>query len=382
MRGLIGVLGIALLLTVLWDAFETVVLPRHVTRSHRLARLFFRTFWRIWTLVAKRIRSLKLRETYLSYFGPLSMLLLLGFWAAMLVLAFSMLLWSRGAVIGPPPGNASFRAALYFSGTTFFTLGLGDVLPLTTVARVIAVAEAGTGFGFLAIMISYLPTLYSGLSEREVSISLLDARASSPPTAGELLRRHADHGMQDGLAGYLREWEISSAHLMETHLTYPVLCFFRSQHDNQSWVAAFTAILDVCALLIAYGEGEIKWQAQLTFAIARHAVADLCEVLRIRPWPPTPDRLPPEDLPEIRMFLLGCGLPTQTELADRKLRELRGMYEPYLNALSRLLWMPLPGWGVRPAPHPRPTVWERIVSPDGTASGGAAHGSESEPGHF
>ena len=376
MRILVGVLGIALLLTVLWDAFETVVLPRHVTRAHRLARAFFRVIWRAWTLLAGGIRSVKTRETYLSFFGPLSMLLLLAFWAAMLALSFAMLLWSLGGVVGTPLGNASFRAALYFSGTTFFTLGLGDVLPLTTSARIIAVAEAGTGFGFLAIMIAYLPTLYSGLSEREVSISLLDARAGSPPTAGELLRRHSEHGMREGLAAYLREWEGASAHLMETHLSYPFLCFFRSQHDNQSWLAAVTAILDVCALLIAYTEGETQWQAQLTFAIARHAVADLCDVLRIRPWPPNPDRLPPEDLPEIRTFLLGCGLPMQTDPADRKLRELRGMYEPYLHALSRLLWMPLPTWGVHPIPHPRKTVWERIVSPDGAPSGGV------EPGHL
>jgi hypothetical protein len=375
-RTLVGVLGIALLLTVLWDAFETVVLPRHVTRSHRLARFFFRVIWSVWTVFAGWIRSVKTRETYLSFFGPLSMLLLLAFWAVMLALSFAMLLWSLGGVVGTPLGNASFQAALYFSGTTFFTLGLGDVLPLTTLARVIAVAEAGTGFGFLAIMIAYLPTLYSGLSEREVSISLLDARAGSPPTAGELLRRHSAHGMREGLAAYLREWEGASAHLMETHLTYPFLCFFRSQHDNQSWLAAFTAILDVCALLIAYTEGETKWQAQLTFAIARHAVADLCDVLRVRPWPPNPDRLPPEDLPEIRTFLLGCGLPMQTEPADRKLHELRGMYEPYLNALSRLLWMPLPTWGVHPTPHARKTVWERIVSPDGAPSSGV------EPGHL
>ena len=142
MRILIGVLGLALLLTVLWDAFETVVLPRHVTRSHRLARLFFRVIWRVWTVLAGLIRSVKTRETYLSFFGPLSMLLLLAFWAAMLALSFAMLLWSLGGVVGSPQGNASFRAALYFSGTTFFTLGLGDVLPLTSVARVIAVAEA------------------------------------------------------------------------------------------------------------------------------------------------------------------------------------------------------------------------------------------------
>jgi hypothetical protein len=377
-RGLIGFLGVALLVTVLWDAFETVVLPRHVTRSFRIARLFFRFTWRVWKAFARSIRSNKNRETYLSIFGPLSMLLLLAFWATMLMLAFAMLLWAGGAALSGSGGAAPFLTDLYFSGTTFFTLGLGDVLPLTRLARVIAVCEAGTGFGFLAIMIAYLPTLYGGLSQREVNISLLDARAGSPPTAAELLRRHGRQRVQESLASYLREWEIGSAQLMETHLTYPFLCFFRSQHDNQSWLAAFTAILDVCALLIAYGDGETKWQAQLTFAISRHAVADLSEILRTGTPPPVKDRLPAADLPKVRSFLIECGLPKFTESGDLKLRELRDMYEPHLEGLSRLLWMPLPSWGVERIEHAKPTMWERITSPARAVDVGA----EIERRHF
>ena len=378
MRWLVGFLGVALLLTVLWDAFETVVLPRHVTRSFRLARFFFRFTWRLWTAFARGIRSVKHRETYLSFFGPLSMLLLLAFWAAMLGLAFAMLLWAGGAAIRGGSGTATFRTDLYFSGTTFFTLGMGDVVPATTLGRVTAVCEAGTGFGFLAIMIAYLPTLYGGFSQREVNISLLDARAGSPPTAAELLRRHGRQRVQDdGLATYLRDWEIGSAQLMETHLTYPFLCFFRSQHDNQSWLAAFTAILDICALLIAYGEGETKWQAQLTFAISRHAVADLSEVLRVRPLAPQPDRLPPDDLRKMRSLLVECGVPNGSEAGDLKLKQLRELYEPHLQSLSKLLWMPLPSWGVGDAGHGKPTMWERIVS-----AGGGRPGGETESGHF
>ncbi len=378
MHWLVGFLGVALLLIVLWDAFETVVLPRHVTRSFRLARFFFRTSWRLWTAIARGIRSISVRETYLSFFGPLSMLLLLAFWASMLALGFAMLLWAGGFAANGAGGIASFWTDLYFSGTTFSTLGLGDVTPATTFGRVLAVCEAGTGFGFLAIMIAYLPTLYGGLSEREVNISLLDARAGSPPTAAELLRRHGrQRVLDDGLAAYLREWETGSAQLMETHLSYPFLCFFRSQHDKQSWVAAFTAILDVCALLIAYGDGETKWQAQLTFAISRHAVADLAEILRVRSRSPRPDRLPPEDLPKVRSFLVECGVPKGTEACDLKLQELRAMYEPSLEALSRLLWMPLPSWGIEGTGRRKPTMWDRIIAP-----GGARPDGETEAGHF
>jgi len=240
---------------------------------------------------------------------------------------------------------------------------MGDVTPGSALARVIIVTEAGTGFGFLALMIAYLPTLYGAFSQREVNISLLDARAGSPPTAGELLRRSGRSRIRDGLAQYLRDWEQWSAQLMESHLTYPFLCFFRSQHDNQSWLAAFTAILDVCAAIIAYGEGETKWQAQLTFAISRHAVADLSEVLGVKPQSPATDRLPQEDLKKVRSLLVECGVAHQNDAGDLKLKELRRMYEPHLVALSRLLWMPVPSWGLDAAANSSRTIWGRITSP-------------------
>lgn len=361
----IGILGIALLLAILWDAFETVILPRHVVRSFRIARLFYRNAWRIWRLTAARIHNQKRREGYLSYFGPLSLLLLIAFWALALVLAFAIVQWSAGSALSSPPGLPStFRTDLYFSGTTFFTLGLGDITPQSAFARIFSVVEAGTGFGFLALIIAYLPTLYGAFSQREVNISLLDARAGSPPTASELLRRHGSERIQHGLASYLRDWENWSGQLMETHLTYPFLCFFRSQHDNQSWIAAFTAILDTCALLIAYGEGETKWQAQLTFAICRHAVADLAQIFYIDSRMPDVNRLPPEDLPKVRRLVADCGVATSAELefGDAKLKELRLLYEPHLDGLSKLLLMSLPSWGVEPPPHQERTVWGRITS--------------------
>jgi len=363
MRILIGTLGLLLLLAILWDSFESVILPRHVRRSYRIARLFYRNAWRTWSFIARRIHNLKLRESYLSYFGPLSLLLLIGFWALALVLAFGMLQWAAGSALAGAGTPVTFRSDLYFSGTTFFTLGLGDVTPQTSLAKVISVAEAGTGFGFLALIISYLPTLYGSFSQREVNISLLDARAGSPPTAAELLRRHGAERIQDdALAGYLRNWETWSGQLMETHLSYPFLCFFRSQHDNQSWVAAFTAVLDTCALLIAYGEGETKWQAQLTFAIARHAVADLTEILSLKSAAPALDRLPESDLLKMRKLLLDSGVRAGGDSSDEKLKELRVLYEPYLNALSKLLLMPLPTWGLEPQPGAENTIWGRITS--------------------
>jgi hypothetical protein len=374
----VGILGLLLLALILWDAFENVILPRHVVRRFYSARTVNYGIWRIWRAGAIRIASRKRRETFLSYFGPLSLLLLLAMWAAGLILSFGLLLWAGGSAVVTSGAESGLRTDLYLSGTTFFTLGLGDVTPASTLTRLITVFEAGTGFGFLAIVISYLPTLYSAFSQREVNISLLDARAGSPPTAGELLRRHGRGRIQDGLGDYLKEWEVWSAQLMETHLSYPILCFFRSQHDNQSWLAAFTAILDVCALLIAYGDGETKWRAQLTFAMCRHAVADLCEIMRLPRHTHQP-RLSSQDLPQARALLVDCGVGNCAESGDAKLRELEALYEPYLHGLSRLLCAPLPSWGVGVefSRQPKSRIWAILNSPAQTGVN-----PEDDPSHL
>jgi len=380
MRLLIGIVGLFILFAILWEAFETIILPRRVTRRLRLVRIFYRVTWTIWARVNRLFRSKKAQEAHLSYYGPLSLLALFATWAFLLVLAFAMLHWADGSAINTSGERPSFKTDLYLSGTTFFTLGLGDVTPRTSLARLITVAEGGTGFGFLAIMISYLPTLYGAFSQRELNISLLDARAGSPPTAAELLRRHAQFEDNEVLTPYLRDWEIWAAQLMESHLSYPVLCYFRSQHDNQSWLAAFTAVLDVSALLVAYGEGTARWQARLTFAIARHAVLDLAEVLRVPPLRPAHDRLPPEHAAEVRNLLMECRASGKcTEAGDRKLAELREMYEPYLHGLSSRLLMSLPSWGVGHnfVENWKRSAWGRISA--GPAGPGNTGG---ESGHF
>jgi hypothetical protein len=210
---------------------------------------------------------------------------------------------------------------------------------------VIAVTEAGIGFGFLAIVIGYLPVVYQSFSRREVNISLLDARAGSPPTAAELLRRHSqDHGLEE-LQRLLYEWERWSADLLESAVSYPVLCYFRSQHDNQSWLAALTTILDTCALTIVGIEGACSRQAQLTFAIARHAVVDLAQIFQTRPRSAGADRLPHADLVRLRSLVRKAGLSLYDGPgSDEKLAELRGLYDPYVQSLANYLLLPLPKW--------------------------------------
>ncbi len=334
---LAGIAGGVLVAVVLWDAFETIVLPRRVTRRVRLTRFFYRATWRPFAASARFVHAGGRREAYLGFYGPLSLLLLLVLWAAALVLGFGLLQYAAA------PG--SFTTDVYMSGTTFFTLGLGDVAPRGTFARVLTVVESGLGFGFLAIVIGYFPVLYQAFSRREVSISLLDARAGSPPSAAELLRRHAGPGGAAALEQLLRDWERWAAEVLETHLSYPLLAYFRSQHTNQSWLAALTTVLDTSALVMVGVEGACARQARLTFAMARHAVVDLTQVFATPPALDPVDRLPPTALARLESALAEVELPRVTAgLKDGKLPEVRRSYEPYVAALSRYLLLPLPEW--------------------------------------
>jgi hypothetical protein len=339
------VAGVLLFLVVAWDAFESIILPRRVTRKFRLTRFYYLFTWRTWKLYARLVPSPKTRESFLGYFGPISLLFLIGVWAIGLVVSFGMMQYGAGSAVNLIGKVPSFYTDLYLSGTTFFTLGLGDVVPRSGLARLLVVAEAGFGFGFLAAVIGYLPFIYGAFGRRETNIALLDARAGTPPTAGELLRRHSYPTGKDALRELLKEWEHWCAELLESHLSYPVLAYFRSQHDNQSWIGALTAILDTCALAIAGIEGACAKQAELTFAIARHAVVDLCQVFGAAPRAMPSDRLPPETLQRLRAKLAehGTTLSTSPEAAQ-KLLELRRMYEPYVHALANHLRQSLPPW--------------------------------------
>jgi hypothetical protein len=338
-------LGAAIILIVLGDAFETIVLPRRVTRPISLARLFYQYTWLSWSVAVRSIYSGKRQETYLSFYGPLSLLLLLILWATGLIIGFALLLWASGSAIKTPEGTATFSSYLYLSGTTFFTLGLGDVIPNSPLGRGLIAFEAGMGFGFLALVIGYLPVLSQSFSRREVNISLLDARAGSPPTAAEMLRRHSHgRGLED-LQKLFHEWERWSADLLESHLSYPVLAYFRSHHDNQSWLGALTAILDASAFAIVSLEGPCERQAQLTFAITRHAIVDLAQVFNCPPHKPKHDRLPLDELSRIRTTLTEAGLKLREgNVVDQKLSELRRMYEPYIYSLSNYLKIAIPPW--------------------------------------
>jgi len=343
-------------LAVFVDAFQTIILPRRATGRFRITRMFFIATWTPWTAIGGRMKDAKAREQLYSAYGPLSLILLLLLWALLLILGFGLFYFALGTpfsdVMGAQTaaGLSKFRTALYVSGTTLFTLGLGDVVPHSLAARTLIILESGVGLGFVALVIGYLPVLYQTFSRREVSIALLDARAGSPPTAAELLRRHGFEGGEEALIELLTEWERWSAEILESHISYPILCYYRSQHDTQSWLSALVAILDTCSLLISVIEGPASRQAQLTFVMARHALTDLGNVFHVKEqagWTEgaSEERLAAKDFGRLCDVLGEAGLRLCGDKASaERLETVRALYEPHARALSQYLRMPLPVW--------------------------------------
>jgi len=402
---LAGAGGVLLVGATLVDAFEVMLLPRRVRRRLRFVHVYFRVTWRAWAFASRAMRA-GTRGTFLSLYGPLSMLGLFTTWTVALVTGFGVIHWelARGAT----PGAPSLLTQLYFSGVTFFTLGYGDVTAHTHAGRVLSVVEAGLGFGLIAVVIGYLPVLYQLFSRRESYVIRLDARAGSPPTAAELIARHAvsTQGLES-LGVLLNEWEHWAAELLESHLSYPMLGYYRSQHDNESWLAALTTVLDACALLTLGLRDEPEetplvatpdstgarlaaqlptFQARMTFATARLAVVEMARALHggsadtatpdgtasgaddaggldaaqlhdtealpaptplpARDHPGLPERLPPRALARLDARLGEVGLAIGGEqggIAER-LAVLRRTYEPFVEALAARLLLPVPRW--------------------------------------
>lgn len=373
MNLLVGAAAVVLILWVLWDTFETILLTRRVPARLRISRLVLTWLWRLWSAIGRRIATRGRRETFLSLYGLLSIMGLLIVWAAGLVVGFAMLHWADGShlagVIGTGGGvaGAGFGADLYMSGTTFFTLGLGDLHPMTAASRFVTVVEAGTGFGFLALVIAYVPVLYQSFARREARITMLDEWAGSPSSAAVMLRRSFEARDPNVISPLLKDWETASAEILESHLSYPILCFFRSQHDNQSWLASLVTILDTCALVIVGVEGIDPFQARLTFAIGRHALVDLSQTFRLKPEPAERLRMSDAELAELRTWLGSAGVRlSEGAEADAKLAELRDLYTPYAHQLSRVLLMPLPS--CLPPPRARynweTTAWGKTARDD------------------
>jgi hypothetical protein len=293
-------------------------------------------------------------------------------------LSYGLMLWASEGWAGISP-QPTLLGQLYMSGVTFFTLGYGDVTPHSGFAQLLSVLEAGTGLGFIAVVIGYLPVLYQLFSRREAAVIRLDGRAGSPPSALGLLQRHAGEDGPDQIATLLGDWERWGSELLESHISYPMLAFYRSQQEDQSWLAALTVIIDCCALVLVGIERVPPLQARMTFAMARQILVEMIHSFGVAPASrSSADRLDRKHFGELASALADAGFKWENPEAEELLAALRATYEPLLAALAAYLLLPLPQWmaAEKSLDHwqrgPRGALARRLVD-ELTVTGSVAH---------
>jgi hypothetical protein len=355
MRIFVAVLGVLVISLTLAEFFTVFLMPRRVKRDPRFARTVFWSFWIPWRAIARRL-SPSAGDTMLGLFGPLGLIGLVGLWTAGIIIGFSALHWANDSQLGTH-GTTSFGDDVFFSAGGFFS-NLIDLTPHDTIAKILTIAEVASGFAVLFVVIGYLPALFQAYSRREVAVSQLDPRAGSPPSASRLLLRSGHLGGWPDIDEYLAQWETWAAELMETHLSYPILAFYRSQHVNQNWLAALTTVLDTSAFAIAAAPAATP-AAESTFAIGRHALADFAYSFRAKRSRNEVDRLDDSSFSRLCAMAEEGGLELgEREQTRRQLDELREIYEPYASALSTRLELPLPPWvGAEEAENWRISAW-------------------------
>jgi hypothetical protein len=353
MHVLAGLAGGVLILAMLSEFFVAFMLPRRVKRDPRIARGIYQALWRPWRATAA-VFSPAAEDTMLGFFGPLALLVELVVWVVGIMVGFALLHWAFGSELGT--GSFTFGDDLYFSAGAFLSAAV-NLVAVGSSAKALSLAEAATGVGVLFIVIGYLPSIYFAFSRREIAVSQLASRAGTPPTALHLLRRIAEGDRWDQLRDYLGEAEGWVAEMMETHLSYPLLAYYRSQHVNQNWLAALTTIVDTSAAIIAALPEGVPAVAEQTYAIGRHALSDLGHTFQVPSV--EADRLTDDAFQDIWGALESHPLRGETvdlETMRRRLDHLRDAYEPNAIGLSIALALALPGWAPaeRPGRAPRP----------------------------
>ena len=264
--------GLLLIGLVLWDIFQTVVLPRPAPTRVRIARNLVRLTWPLWRWRALQRTSSIDQEKLLGSYAPATVLILLITWFLLMVLGFGLLLYSLRDGLQPV---SDFGSILYYAGTSLLTIGFGDITATHGLARLVSVVAGGLGLGTLALGITYLFSLYGSFQRREILVVRLEARAGAPPSGIRLLESYGANDLRPGLAAFFLEWEAWAAEVLDSHVAYPILPYFRSSHDNVSWVSALGAVLDASALVLTTIEDGPTGEATMVQRVGGHFVEDL-----------------------------------------------------------------------------------------------------------
>jgi hypothetical protein len=328
------------------DALDTLVSNRVRWPGGRRVRLLWLTdawltlLWRAVAAVGGRIRSERRREALLSTFAPVGLVILVLLWVGLVITGFG-LVW-----LGVADGVAGIEGlgdALYFSGVVQLTVGFGEIVPLGTGPRFLALLQAGLGVLVTAMVIGFLPSLYGAYAERERMLLRLDDLSDERLTPVALVRSWTSGGDRTELDRGFDEWERWTAMVMESHLTYPMLMWFRSQQRGQSWVTALGVVLDA-ATLVLVGTGERQGPAMRMYRRGTRAIDLLCRRTGLRPVEGRASTTP-------EVFARVAGSLRATGLVQRPVEEayeaavaLRAPYAGRLEALIDVTMSPRGFW--------------------------------------
>ena len=272
MDAIVFALGLLLLALTFWDIFETVVVPRPTPGWFRIGRYVVRGSWR--ALRALRDgRPGRSSDRILGLFAPAMTVVLLGAWLTALIVGYGLVLYALRDQLRPVPDDVG--SAIYFAATSLLTIGFGDIVAVGTAARIISVTAAVAGLGAVALVVTFLFSLYGSYQRRESEVVALQAAAGAPPSAVALLETYAQLDLVRRLPDLFVTWEHWAVEVLDSHVAYPLIGFFRSSHDNLSWISALGTVLDAASLVLTTISGLPRGEAKLFKRVGAHLVEDI-----------------------------------------------------------------------------------------------------------
>lgn len=276
LRVLSFALGFALVVATLLSAVRNFVLPR--AAQDRITRITFRTIRLLFDMAVDRAPDFEAKDRLLAMYSPLVLLSLPPIWLTLVCLGYTGMFWAAGV--------EPLYAAFWESGSSLLTLGF--IPPTQTLfTSLLAFSEATIGLILVALLIAYLPTMYTAFSKREAAVSLLETRAGTPPSAVYMFELAYPLGRMDHLNELWEQWEVWFSELDETHTSLPALAFFRSPHAPHSWVTASGAILDAASLYLSTLDYPPNPRAALCIRAGYLALRHICDYFNL-PYPPDP----------------------------------------------------------------------------------------------
>ncbi len=357
-----GLLGLFLIWIALRDVFQSVVLPRAVDRRLRISAYLVRFLWRIWPQMSWRISDDDKREDFLATFAPFVLISILAAWVLTLIVGYGFIFYALRSHLQPQP--VSFLSSLYFAGTSLLTIGFGDITGHDGWTRFLSLAAAASGLSVLAITTAFLFAVFGAFQRREVFVVNVGSRAGSPPSGLGLLAIATGKGILDDLPALFVQAQQWTAEVMESHLAYPILAFFRSSHDYESWVGTLGTMLDAATLLLTSTEKTARGQAQIFYWLGRHLTHDFVRYFGLHAEEAVGIERHEFDQAYARLAEMGIEM-RDADRSWRDFSELRVAYAGALAAMATFWQIPPLQWigdrSIFAAHHVREQLTEREV---------------------